>query len=223
MKYYLLNRSLKRKDVGVAFGQTTELWDLDFVKGIPYIKQLESLPNYHGKLRNDEFPTFEPRIKFELSEKGKVTDLVDIPNINCNGMLVSPKFRELLERFTLIEQRFYPGKLKVGDFFLEYFWFHPCSWEADLLFNFQETDFIDSIGRFAKIGSLADRASYYAKHGAALKLKKVILSETGARLDLFYIPKFQYLTDFFISEALMKAIKKEKITGVEIKEQEIIQ
>jgi hypothetical protein len=219
MKYYLLKRSLKRKDVGIAFGQTEEYFDFEAKEGIPRIKELESLPNYHGKLRNDEFPDFVPRIKFKLAVKGKLSDLVDIPNMNAKGMLVSPKFKKLLEMFKLQEHRFYTGHLKVGEFFLEYFWFHPLSEKMDKFIDFEKSIFEDSNEKRIIIASLNDKLGYYEKYGVSFFIKKIILKQS---LDLFYIPNFQYGDDFFISEPFMQALKKEKITGIEIQEQDIL-
>jgi hypothetical protein len=219
MKYYLLTRSLKRKDVGIAFGQTKEYFDFEAKEGIPRIKELETLPNYHGKLTNDEFPEFKPRIKFELAEKGKLSDLVGIPNMNAKGMLVSSKFKKLLEMFKLQEHRFYTGQLKVGEFFLEYFWFHPLSEKMDKFIDFAKSIFEDSNEKRIIINSLNDKLGYYEKFGMSFYMKKVILKQP---LDLFYLQNFQYGDDFFISESLANVLKKEKITGIEIKEQDIV-
>ena len=218
MIYYLLNRSLERKEVGVAFGQTDQIWDLDFISGVPYIEQLMKLPNWHGNLTNDEFPTYEPRIKFELTEKGKLSDLVDIPMMTANGLFLSPKFKTLLEYFNLMEHRFYPGKLKVGEFVKEYFWFHPKAnyfeWfdfeKSEVHFELEEDEPIF-------INSLEQYKNYHKK--GYINVSKICFNKQFPNLDLFCIPHLNRRTEFFISEQLMNIIKKEKITGIEIKEQ----
>jgi len=221
MKYYLLTRSLKRKDVGVAFGQTKEFWD-GAVGAYGWQNLLEAMPEYHGNLKNDRFPDFEPRIKFELSEKGKLSDLVGVPNMVANGMLVSPKFKALLEQFDLMEHRFYEGQIKTGVFFREYFWFHPLSEHAERFVDFENSIFKETNGNLVKLKSLKDSLGYYSKHNVSIDIYKIVLKENSKHIDLFYIPYFQFSTEFFISEPLMKAIKKEKITGIEIKEQDIL-
>ena len=204
----------------MAFGQTKEFWD-GAVGAYGWQNLLEAMPEYHGNLKNDRFPDFEPRIKFELSEKGKLSDLVGVPNMVANGMLMSPKFKAFLEQFNLMEHRFYEGQIKTGVFFREYFWFHPLNTYYQWL-DYENSEVFFEVNEDAPV-KITDKDEYRKRLGKGyFRNVKLVFEKTFPKFDLFYIPHFAPMPQFLISEPLMKAIKNEKITGVEIKEQDFL-
>jgi len=221
MKYYTLQKAIYRKDIGKHFTQTEEVKDIDFLEGIPRIEQLHNLPYHHVHLTNHEFPNFKPRIKFRLKEGAKLTDVLGIPNMNAYGFFLSEKFKNLLEKFNLMEHKFYEGQLYLNDSILRYFWFHPkennFEWidfdKTDVFFKYNDAPPI-------KINNYDEYQSKYHNKGG-FELQNINLKKDIPNFDLFYLPFVNYGCDFFISESLMNVIIKEKITGIEIKEQDI--
>lgn len=212
MKYFLLKGASSRKDVG-RYPQTK----------LPDDYPLERLHNATGRytLTNDYFPDIEPELLCELHPKSKLTDVLSIGNISANGLFISQRFRDLLLKFDLMESQFYLGKLITQENELDYYWFHPIG--EGLGIDFSKTVFKDDSGNEnIRINQLKDSIDFAEDKNIILGLQKIYFNENFKKLDLFFIPFFQYVGDFFISERLKDAIIKNKISGIVITEQNII-
>jgi hypothetical protein len=221
MRYYLLQKAITRKEIGKHSLQTEEVKDIDFIPDIPRIDQLHNLPNHHIHLTNDEFPKFEPRIKFRLKEGAKLTDSLNYPNMRAKGLLVSPKLKFILQQFNLMEHKFYPAQIYVENIQIEYFWFHQIAKP------FQGINFIKSEIYYCFEDNepiLIQNEIKYREvfNKGLLKINKLIFNDNLQGYDVFYIPHSNNGSPLFITEPLFRALKKEKITGIEILEQEIL-
>lgn len=219
MKYYLTSRELKRSVVGYPW-QTGMI--PEYYKG----------SNYFTTIKKRQFPDFEPVVKLWLDEirgKSKFTDIMDASNFSANGFLVSPRVKELWKNFNIFSSRYYPGTVTVkstGEE-REYYLFHMAAEEVYGI-DFQKSLFNDReqiigedeegwpIFEETKLNKLSDR------YGHDYGLRKLFFTADFPKFDLFYIPYFMFMDNFFISEGLKNAMVKEKITGLKYEEQTFI-
>lgn len=222
MKYYLLQKAIYRRDIGKHSLQTEEVFDIGSESTFGWLDILQKLPNYHGKLNNDAFPDFEPRIKFKLKEGAKLTDSLNYPSMNAKGLLISSKFKTLLQQFNLMEHMFYPAQIYVDNFQIEYFWFHQKENYFEWI-DFEKTEvyFTDGENPPIKVKNYKEYLNNFHKKGG-FDMFNITLNSEFPKLDFFYLSSVNYGSSFFISETLMQALKKEKITGIEIHEQDIL-
>ncbi|UBM57551.1 hypothetical protein LAG90_12055 [Marinilongibacter aquaticus] len=190
-------------------------------------------PTNYTQIKFDEFPDFIPDAYFELDEKGKFTDIIRISNTHAKGFLVSPRVRELWNDFILLDHQYYPATVvaESGEK-RDYFLFHMAAQDIKGLdyeksvFNdckqlIQTNDDGSQVFVETKIGRLIERI-LPTKPPRSLALKKLYFDEKFPGYDLFYIPFFMVLEDFFISERLATVMQREKMTGLVFEEQSII-
>jgi hypothetical protein len=225
MKYYLTKYVLKRSITGSDW-------------------QTRSAPQSAGRdwfddplnftqIKYNEFPNFVPKAYFELDEKGKYTDVIYISNTKTKGFLVSPRLKQLWDNFKVFDHRYYPAKVAADSGEIrEYFLFHMAAQELPGI-DYEKSVFNDyrqlletrddgsqTFGE-VKISRLAERRIRTVPP-RELYLKKIYFTQDFPDYDLFYIPFFMVREEFFISEQLVDAMKKEKITGLAYDEQNII-
>lgn len=96
MKFYKISNSTNEKEVG-TFLQC---------KGIITGKNADwfKAPNSMTNLTNDDFPTLQPDLRFELEEKAIKTDLIKPSNISAKGLLVSKRLLSFLSSFQWTEE-----------------------------------------------------------------------------------------------------------------------
>ncbi|MGY5351091.1 imm11 family protein [Wenyingzhuangia sp. IMCC45533] len=179
-----------------------------------------SLKDAHS-LKHYEFPNFEPKLKFTLNKKGKLSDIIGQVAINASGILISKKLKFELEKFNLINHKFFKATIKEkfwkkGE---EYFWLHLCNPE-----NLNWIDFINSKffiteygfkQREIKINSTQDliiREKEIGKMGwieaEKIKLKITQMNE----IDLF---NFNSLSnEIHVSERLKKHLESLDLKGI---------
>ena len=132
------------------------------------------------------------------------------------------------EEFNIFSCAYYPAKLasESGEI-RDYFLFHMAAKEVPGIdfekstFN-NEEEFLgiddNDVWHYGqkKINKLSERV------GQNIILNKLYFTQDFPKYDLFYVPYFMYLDRFFISERLVKVMKKEKMLGLAFMEQSII-
>ena len=219
MKYYQTEYVFKRSITG------TELQ----TEPIP---QYYKRPYYFTEIKWSEFPEFEPVVKLRLEEKSKFTDIVRLGNYKGNGFLVSPRVKELWEQFNIFSCKYHPGTIinYCEDEEREYYLFQMAAHDLEgidyskSIFENQYKEIGEDetgwpICEKVKINSIKDRITQEAM---LLYLNKLYFTVNFPKYDLFYVPYFMVSPEFFISEKLVEAMKKEKITGLAYHEQNII-
>jgi hypothetical protein len=178
-------------------------------------------------LTTNEFYTNFPKLVFELEKKSKLTDLISQASISSIGLLVSAKLKEILIKHKLPKYKLYQSELKISNLSIDYFWVH---------FNFENfinfIDFENSIFYYTKFEmqveqiSIKDFNEYKMlkkENGImwdveieSIKLKDNLIDD----FDLFNF--YPFTRNIFISEKLKNDIVQNSISGIEIKESNII-
>ncbi len=144
MKYYLLSHSAVKKIVG-DFPQTvsTEVIDVNN----------EFEPTSRANLTNKHFPTVQPNLEFELSNKAKLTDVISASNIEARGLLVNEKVKTILEQFNILNHKFYPGSVTVKGKKTPYYWLHIVNNSLEGI-DFEKSKFMEIGFTGRKIGDV---------------------------------------------------------------------
>jgi len=213
--YYIFDLSLDPKIVGT-----------DFPQAYKFIKEYN--PNGNQAIfelykYKTNFPDFVPDLSgIMLSGQAKLTDFIS----NAFGsIIVSPKGKEILQRFNLCSHRFYPCTLHSRGKVYHYFWLQLISDYSDYV-DYKKSTFVEynySIRR----GSLfvASKEEMLRKREEIKKLyegtnwtiwgDKIVMNSTfNKELDLFIISRIDGNT--YISERLHNEIVKNNLTGCEL-------
>ncbi len=212
MKYYNIGRTNETEVIGF-YPQTTraEGYNVDSIYNI--------LPNV--------FPDHQPLYGLMLNPKSIDTDILD-GGILEFGMVVSHKFKILLEKFNLPPNRFY--SIDVFGTEKKYYWFHYITQiERFINFNATELELYKRLPPF-EVEKKIYLSSYddivnlsrelVVTRGKSLRYSFIQLNKSFPNYDLFEITGAQCFT--LISERLKNEIIKERITGIEFVEYEKI-
>lgn len=220
MKYLLLEKSSIHKEIK-CYPQC---------KGVPdgFNFTMYDKPNSITNLDNDFFPDFDPEIIVQLEEKAKLTDVVSHTNFPCRGLFINEKLKNILSQYILPEHKFYPGILKYFDNNLNYYWFHLVKknfYGIDVASSEFRTGFspADLDNDIYKVNTFDQFLLLQEKLGPNLLWgSKIVLSEIYKNkcFDVLFFPHLHF--DIFISEILANRLIKEKISGIEIKEQNFL-
>lgn len=218
MKYYSLNYSTNEKEVGKIWPQCDSV-----PEGYSYNELIEG-SNSMTQLTNDEFPNENPNLIFGLHKKAKLTDVISPSNISATGLLVNKKVKNILENFDLMTHKFYPAIVKELEFEHKYFWLHLV--KPNLLgIDFKKSKFeITNLINKPLANITIDSWENYIERISSLTFKHIrarkISLESGEQKDLIYFP---YIYSYIlISEELALELASNKITGIEIAEQNIL-
>jgi hypothetical protein len=144
--YYIVKDSLDEKIVGTDFPQAYK-----YIKGY-------SAKNPRGIFElykyTSKFPDFIPDLSgIKLSGRAKLTDFVSNP---YGAIILSPRSKEILEKYSLCPHRFYPVTLYARNVPYEYFYLHIISDYSDFVYykksTFVEYDF-NYKGKYVEINS----------------------------------------------------------------------
>lgn len=214
--YYLLENAITRKQVGTQF--QTKICDGYDVDG----------PNSRCNLKFDEFPNFIPDLRFELEDAAKLTDVVREDNIMAKGYLINEKVKQIFDQCLLPDHRYYDATILDQDGNL-----HPYYWCHLISNDYQMVDFPQSVFRKGKfslksmltpddpICPIKDVDDYVKKRtfliesdGGHIVIEKLKI-HNSQRFDVIHFSEL-YATYAFISEKMVKLLKKEKVTGIDI-------
>lgn len=221
MKYHLIKNSSNRKEIG-CYPQC---------EGVPdgYDFGMYDNPNSITNLNNDFFPDFEPEIIVQLDKKAKLTDVVSHTNFYSRGLFVNEKVKNILEHFKLPNHKFYSGTLIYNKQKLQYYWFHLVKKDlhgidfvqSEFRTGFSPNDLDDEV---LEVNSYDDFKNYkkvkpkpFNIWGSNIKLEE---KYCNYNLDIIYFPFIH--RDIFASENLVNKLKEEKITGLDIIEQNFL-
>lgn len=213
--YYIFDLSTDSKIVGTDFPQAYKFIKEYNPNGTHAIFEL-----YKYKTK---FPDFIPDLSgIMLSGRAKLTDFIS----NAFGaIIVSPKGKDLLQRFNLCPHRFYPCTLHSRGESYDYFWLQLISDYSDYV-DYKETTFVEyNFSERRGFISVESKDEMLKKREEIKKLYEgtnwtiwgdeiVMSSEFNKALDLFIISRIDGST--YISERLQNEIVKNNLTGCEL-------
>ena len=187
----------------------------------------EAANSVHALSREvEDFPTYEPDLDhFIVHGKAKLSDLLSV-SVIYGGLLISKRFKTLLENFCLPKHKFYAAKVHHKKQFYEYYWMHIIC-DLTIEIDYKKSSFINYYNYAHNLGSV----SVSSKEELEEKRKKIKAENPGKnvtiwaerlwlrdsfneQLDLFEIGSFDANT--YISSRLRNKIDAEKITGCHI-------
>ena len=213
--YYIFDLSIDSNIVGTDFPQAYKFIKEYNPNGTHAIFEL-----YKYKTN---FPDFIPDLSgIMLSGRAKLTDFIS----NAFGaIIVSPKGKDILQRFNLCSHRFYPCTLHSRGKSYDYFWLQLISDYSDYV-DYKKTTFVEynfserrgSILVESKEEMLRKREEikklYEGTNWTIWGDKIVMRSDFSKDLDLFIISRIDGST--YISDRLHNEIAKNNLTGCEL-------
>jgi hypothetical protein len=148
-----------------------------------------------------------------------LTDFISTAIISAHGFIVSGKLKGLLQKFELIDSRFYDIQLKYkGNVSYDYYWFHMF-WQ----------DKLDCVDFHASKFELRPASKYFGEikiKSSEELLKKINESRPNLikpiqlvikspKKDFFYSPVG---TEKIVSERLISEFERNKITGYALRD-----
>lgn len=217
MKYFLLDYSTKKEKVGSVYPQCEGIAE-------GYTHKWFEKPTSMTKLTNDVFPNNNPELIFDISDKAILTDIVSPSNISAIGLLINEKSKQIFEKFNLNSHKFYSAKVRENNNSYDYYWLHPV--KKDLLgvdFNNSKFQITNIVGMPISDIAIESWDDFFEKK-SNLSMKNIVPTklfiDDTLKSDFIYLPYI--LEKILISEELAIEIAHQKITGIEIKEQNIL-
>ena len=212
--YYILDKSIDPKVVGSDFPQVYK-YVKEYKPDAP--RALYALYKFRTS-----FPDYIPELGgFKLSGYAKLTDFLSTPFM---ATLVSPKAKEVLQRYHLCPHRWYPCTIHSRKKIYDYFWLHIISDNSDFV-DYKKSTFVE-YDLHEKRGCI-----YVESKEEMLKKRKeieeqnkgtnwtiwgdriVMNSKFDKSLDLFKITRIDGST--YVSERLKDDILNNELTGYE--------
>ncbi len=210
MNYYILELQSGTKETGPLYPQIQEIGGT--------INANDSNSLY--KVEND-IPSFTPNLNFlQVAKHALLSDFLSASMIHP-GHIVNEKVEKILNKFTLVDHKFYPTTLSHRkQLIYNYSWF-IFSGNLNNYINFQETQFVllDTFGDIENITINSIEELKQVNHemdpmksirSAEYKFYKKI------NLDLFTL--HSYDNRVIISESLKNEFTRQSITGIEMTE-----
>jgi hypothetical protein len=181
---------------------------------------------YAHSLSYWEFPSFTPKLHFELQKTAKLTDVLSQASISASGLLVNEKVRDLLTQFDLMRHNYYEAKIilpKTGEE-LKYYWLHLCQPELTLQLDYDRSVFYETEWTFRENVIKINSYDHYKR----LKAEDTE-AKFGVELDeIFVRPDFDMGLDIFtflpfsspliMSSRLKDALEANNVSGLEYAE-----
>ncbi len=111
--YYTITPAVDTQETGSAYPAVECFADYNFYG-----------PNSVYHLRTHVHADFQPEFRFQLATNANPTDLLSVATFQSAGLLVSPKFHNLLLKFRTIPMQAFEMTIKRGSQELPYFWLH---------------------------------------------------------------------------------------------------
>ncbi len=185
--------------------------------------QLHCLTQFHAHQLNAwEFPSFTPKLEFELNKTAKLTDVLSNAAISTYGFILNDKVKDILTRFNLIRHKFYDAKIflqKTGEVF-SYNYFHPCDPDLSRLLDYDKSVFYETEWTFReniiKINSFDHYKELKSKDKDAkfgVDLDQIYVNEKyDKHLDLFCFLPFANST--YVTKRLKDELEKSNLKGL---------
>ncbi|NOS92489.1 MAG: hypothetical protein HOP30_11240 [Cyclobacteriaceae bacterium] len=180
--------------------------------------------NRASSLSSWNFPDFQPNLIFNLQKKAKQTDVLSNAAINATGLLLSYKTKEILNRFNLINHKYYEVQINQKDEVVKYYWLHLCEPELINSIDYRKSTFyrteftfreekinLSSYKEYENLKSIDKNASF------GIDLDEIYVTEKfNTHLDLFTFLPFD--DKIYVSQRLKEALINENITGLKFDE-----
>jgi hypothetical protein len=206
--YYIISNAAGTKETGMEYPQVksmTKGYDLNAPNSVWALHEV----------RNQK-PNFKPNLDgFLLYKKAGLTDVVSAGYIGGRGLLVSERFKKLLENFNLTKHIFFPATVIKDDKAHKYFWMHLVDSDYRKYVVFPKTKFSNEPK--LKLKDYDDYLRYDKEQDkfGLLRAGLVTLNkEFDKSIDLFMISAFDQ--NLYASDKLIERIKEENVTGLEI-------
>lgn len=222
--FYILELSTSQIEIGKSYPQIEKMG-----KEYNYNSQnsVYKLARYHSS-----FPDFVPDLSYFLLNSNSIpTDFISNA-ISAKGIIVSEKVVELFNKINHCPLKFYPAEIMHKSVILNsYFWMHINSDYTDKI-NYSKSKFIILENYkyehgYIKIDSFEDyikKKDKLISDNPDITLtiwgKELVLFKEFADLDFFEIGKFD--SNLYISDLFLELILKNNLTGLTIKENNII-
>jgi len=219
MSYYIIEPACNTIETGSQYPQVQEMGpDYDYKAG----NSVHALSKHVNN-----FPDFVPNLDyFVVKGKAKLTDLLSVAPVN-GGILISSRFKELLENFNLVSHRFYFSKVFHKRVFYEYYWMHIVSNLTDFV-DYPASIFFTYFNYTHNLGytTVSSKEDYLFQKNELKKnnpgksitiwAEKIKLNERFDKsLDFFEINSFD--SHIYISEQVKAAIISKNLSGCNIK------
>jgi hypothetical protein len=210
MKYFAIREAVDTKEVGQVFPQT------DGLEGSDTFKSETSFSAFH----HHGFPIdFQNKQIIKVHHSTSLTDFISTAIISAHGFIVSGKLKGLLQKFELIDSRFYDIQLKYkGNVSYDYYWFHMF-WQDKLdCVDFHASKFeLRPASKYLgeiKIKSSEELLKKINESRPNL-IKPIQLVIKSPKKDFFYSPVG---TEKIVSERLISDFERNKITGYALRD-----
>ncbi len=189
-------------------------------RDFPQLHRLTQI--YAHQLSAWEFPSFIPRLEFELYKTAKLTDVLSNAAISGFGLLMNDKMKDILSKFNLVKHKFYDAKIIIPKTREEiaFNYFHPCDPDLSRLLDYDKSVFyetkwtsrvdnirINSYDHYTELKSLDRKAMF------GVKLDEIYVNSMFDRtLDLFFFLPFANST--YVTKRLKDELEKNNIKGL---------
>lgn len=224
MKYFFLERETNSKIIGKLFYQTV---------GVPQGLRIQFYTGEKGTatLNNKVFPEALPdnetKFYWELEEKAKLTDRLNVGNITAEGLFVNEKAKNILQNLKLPEHRWYKGKIIENHYIAKqkgrkqeeytYWWLHllerpytSLDWQNSYFYkSYFGDEIVGDRLFFNNYDELIEAKNKDKEH--LLKFGSLAFNDNVDNYDLFYMGR--PVSEIICSEKLKTILQKEKVTG----------
>ena len=179
----------------------------------------------------DKFPDFIPDLNYyELDKKAKLTDMLSGGKVNANGFVISEKLKEIFERHYTVPTQYYPAKIKMENSFVDNYYLMQIVSDLSDNIDFRHSKFrvrklVKDLGEI----ELVSKEDFRQKWDELLKTSMTITIRPDVfamnnnfdnALDLFMINFMDFNVN--ISERLRNCLIEERVTGIQMKETNIV-
>ncbi len=207
-KYYNISNAAGTKETGMEYPQVKSMskgYDLNASNSVWALHEV----------RNQK-PLFKPNLdSFVLYKKAGLTDVISAGYIGGRGLLISDRFKKLLQKFNLTKHIFFRATVLKEESSHQYFWMHLVESDYRQYVVFSKTKFSNKPR--LKLKDYYDYTRYDKEKDqfGILRSDFVTLNKDFDRsLDLFMISAFDQ--NLYASDRLVERIKDVGITGLQI-------
>ncbi len=208
--YYNISNAAGTKETGMEYPQVKSMskgYDLNASNSVWALHEV----------RNQK-PLFKPNLdSFVLYKNAGLTDVISAGYIGGRGLLISDRFKKLLQKFNLTKHIFFRATVLKEESSHQYFWMHLVESDYRQYVVFSKTKFSNKPR--LKLKDYHDYTRYDKEKDqfGILRSDFVTLNKDFDRsLDLFMISAFDQ--NLYASDRLIERIKDVGITGLQIEE-----
>jgi len=218
-EYYILKPACGTTETGNVYPQCSQM----------SANYEHNAPNSYKQLVHYQLPDFEPNLKaFKLHAIAKPTDYISATFLYF-GMLVSKKFRMVLEKFSLPQHDFFSASLEIKQQITNsYYFFHPVGNIANKI-DFTKTQFYlwDNFELHQPIAVKDENELSKYKKEHKIKSTWVLYTDKYHFTDNYITEMDLFQTTYtdprtYISHRLKTALEEAHITGIEIVPTDVI-